>query len=598
MIRLAILILLIPSTCFAATGSSITQHGVTFTFDTTYTYGQYVNGDYWVLGPITINSITPTFNGYSNGMMVNPTVSGDDHGFQAGCYQDGFDANLNESLPYTSPESGTVSVVKVIGDVKHSGSFTSDPTEDDYDGEADGNDTRAVDTAGNWTDDEHNNMILVMTSGTAAGTTYTIDDTDDTGNYIQLNDDTAYTDGVRSGDSYDIVEDMPCITDAVVLTIVTATPAGNGAALFRPAYVGTTKTSYGTSDIQTQLLPTYAEKGTPITWSTIESNWEQLRLDHKNRGYNRSLRPSDYMGDGYQPDIGRDTIDDIVSLMTGAYTGDKPAALYAVLQAGIDKVQCYLDGQTWVDASGHQPAHLVHLAFTATLLDITAAKTSLEAATTFYAARNLGNLSVDGDYLFGQTYSTTEDAYWTYIESGSGSRSHQDPYDFIDGGKPYDGLSSYQNITSQHQKGEMLAVKLMPSLLNAWPDNDYTYAKSYAERFVSTGLWTSPDPCAPYDGTPGNRGTTYGPDGDDTPHDCILDEHVIDWVSATDWGCTEGEVCGRYADQHGEDSDAGQYRSDFIAAMWDYYYYTATHIESGAGSTTISAGGGSTTIGE
>jgi len=89
--------------------SSISQHGITWTFDQEYPVGQFINGDWWVIGPVTITSITPGFNGANNGWEVNP-----DH-----IVQQGFDtriANFNAdrvpSLPYTS--SGEESIVKSV----------------------------------------------------------------------------------------------------------------------------------------------------------------------------------------------------------------------------------------------------------------------------------------------------------------------------------------------------------------------------------------------------------------------------------------------------------------------------------------------------
>ncbi len=39
--------------------SSITQHGITWVFDREYPVGQFVNGDWWVVGPVEIVDITP-----------------------------------------------------------------------------------------------------------------------------------------------------------------------------------------------------------------------------------------------------------------------------------------------------------------------------------------------------------------------------------------------------------------------------------------------------------------------------------------------------------------------------------------------------------
>lgn len=52
--------------------TSITQHGITWTFDRDYHVGQFVNGDYWVVGPVTIISVSPAWDGEKNGSMVDP----------------------------------------------------------------------------------------------------------------------------------------------------------------------------------------------------------------------------------------------------------------------------------------------------------------------------------------------------------------------------------------------------------------------------------------------------------------------------------------------------------------------------------------------
>lgn len=74
------------------------------------------------------------------------------------------------------------------------GTLTSDPP----------NDTTGVltDTAGGFTTDEHNGHVVMISSGLAEGTIYTIDDTTTT--TLVCTDDNPYLDGVRSGDSYEV----------------------------------------------------------------------------------------------------------------------------------------------------------------------------------------------------------------------------------------------------------------------------------------------------------------------------------------------------------------------------------------------------------
>ena len=67
--------LLVASSAPAAT--SVSQHGITWTFDADHRTGQFVTGDWWVIGPVTIVSISPadpdpTDDIDVHGSVVNP----------------------------------------------------------------------------------------------------------------------------------------------------------------------------------------------------------------------------------------------------------------------------------------------------------------------------------------------------------------------------------------------------------------------------------------------------------------------------------------------------------------------------------------------
>ncbi|HMD09490.1 MAG TPA: Ig-like domain-containing protein [Candidatus Acidoferrum sp.] len=72
------------------TASSITKDGITWTFSQAVPVGQFVNGDYFVVGPVTITAINPpatTSSPYENGSVVDlPTANG----------KSGFDSRLND----------------------------------------------------------------------------------------------------------------------------------------------------------------------------------------------------------------------------------------------------------------------------------------------------------------------------------------------------------------------------------------------------------------------------------------------------------------------------------------------------------------------
>jgi len=78
------------------TASSVTKDGITWAFSTKVPIGQFVNGDYYVVGPVTITDIMPeptTFSPYLNGSVKNlPTSNG----------KTGFDSRLNDGEDQSS----------------------------------------------------------------------------------------------------------------------------------------------------------------------------------------------------------------------------------------------------------------------------------------------------------------------------------------------------------------------------------------------------------------------------------------------------------------------------------------------------------------
>ncbi|MGE9290976.1 MAG: hypothetical protein ACQKBT_08305 [Puniceicoccales bacterium] len=59
----------------AETATSVSRGGITWHFDRPYEVGQFANGDWWVLGPVTITEIDPPSTGNRNGSMLNPVRS-------------------------------------------------------------------------------------------------------------------------------------------------------------------------------------------------------------------------------------------------------------------------------------------------------------------------------------------------------------------------------------------------------------------------------------------------------------------------------------------------------------------------------------------
>lgn len=435
---------------------------IAFYFDKKYKAGTFVNGDYWVLGPVTITRIIPDFDGSNYGWEVNPVVEGG-HGFQAGGGGGGFDPSLVPELPYRA--EGTLSIVK---------------------------------------------------------TTPLVGST------------------------------RPCLKTAEVLTVVEEIPPGNGADVFRPPYAGDEKPYYYVEDLKTELLPSLSPSATVEqhmpTLKAIEERFRKLHLDHKKGVMGRSLRPSEHLKD-YQPANTQLFNDAVLRLMMNDPFEEKLPALIQVVQAGIDRIHIIYLGQTWPAGGGHQPGHRILPAFAAVMLDLQDAKEKLREAEFFHGMTcfHVGE-NTDGLTLWGVDEPRLEERYWSYIIYEDGNRSIKDPYGYIDGGRASD--DSYQHITAQAHKGEILATYLMPALKEAWNLEEWRMITNYVDRWVYFGKWTMPDPYAPYDKNPENYGITYGP-------------HKDTGIPI------EGE--GRFPGYHGTLRDDGQYKSRFVAALWDEY---------------------------
>ncbi len=80
--------------------SEITRHGIAWRFDREVTAGTFANGDPWVVGPVTVVSTDPSWNGRLNGTMQDPVWS-PDHGWEAR-----FSSGYKDALRFKFP--GTV----------------------------------------------------------------------------------------------------------------------------------------------------------------------------------------------------------------------------------------------------------------------------------------------------------------------------------------------------------------------------------------------------------------------------------------------------------------------------------------------------------
>jgi len=478
-VRILLAILLSALGALGATTNQIVHRGVTFQFDSSVEFGQYVNGDYYVVGPVTVTNMLPAWSGNDNGWQINAPY----YGFQ-GLDSDvnGYDAALRVAMPFTIATNACI--VKAIANTNQT---------------------------------------------------------------------------------------LPAIKTIAILTVVTSAPPAGGSVTFRPPYSGTTnRPHYTVSDLQTNLLPAYLRSGltnSPTLAETVD-DYDNGVLFEFHTYDARRFRPLDTLAD-YQPENGPLYSDGILNLFLDDTWAQKSNAVVLVCQAALDRAFVVHQGYQQ-PGTGHNPMHRTIAAFGATMFNITPILSYLGTNDGFHEDEFLYRSTSNNVVLWGQTAST-ESQYWGWITSRSGSRSYKDPYQLIDGGNYLFGAGEYQIITAQSLKGAALICRLMPSLQACFPTNRWANLNEFAERWVNYGGRMSPDDAAPYDGVAANYGVTFGPDGSG--------------------GYIKG--AGRNP-SGGYTPDGGQYRSLFVANMWQVY--ASTPVVPQLSTVAVSANGTTWTI--
>lgn len=112
-----VLLLVPPGILGGELQRSVSRHGITWTFSEPVIVGQFVTGDYYVVGPVTIVSITPKPENGRNGSVLNlpakTDVSGFDSRVKAGRYTPGIRAELPVKMKPGDALVSTISVDKM-----------------------------------------------------------------------------------------------------------------------------------------------------------------------------------------------------------------------------------------------------------------------------------------------------------------------------------------------------------------------------------------------------------------------------------------------------------------------------------------------------
>jgi len=110
-------VLSLTANATAATSQQVSQYGITWTFSAPAQVGQFVNGDWWVIGPVTVSSVSPAPANGRHGSVLNPPA-GRDVGYDSR-FPYNYNAALRASFPLTmNPGDSLVSTISIpnIGD--------------------------------------------------------------------------------------------------------------------------------------------------------------------------------------------------------------------------------------------------------------------------------------------------------------------------------------------------------------------------------------------------------------------------------------------------------------------------------------------------
>lgn len=360
-------------------------------------------------------------------------------------------------------------------------------------------------------------------------------------------------------------QNTTAILRAVALTFLTSAPA-NPAITFRPLYIGHSKPLYTLADLRTNLVPSYSSSVIPnkqTLSNTVFKFSGGLMMDHMNgSGVSaRQVRPSlpkeGVAVSDYQPENNVFFNDAIASILMDDTAAQKQQAQIYLAQWGLDRAYIWEAGYR-APGTGHNPGHRLHAVFGATMFGLTNIIDSCRTNANSHEEEYLYYSTAAGRVLWGQQTATTEHQYWNYAVNAAGSRSHKDPYEFIDGGAG--DLPGYLVLNAPTFKSVACIGRMWTNIVSGYPTNTWELLNQFSERWVTNGEWYANDPVKADDGVWANYGVTYGPNGSGS------------YISGA----------GRYTTLHGQNLDGGANQSQFIRELWDAYALTG----GGSGGTT------------
>ncbi|MCC6360784.1 MAG: hypothetical protein IT450_18760 [Phycisphaerales bacterium] len=300
--------------------SSISQYGITWTFDRAYQVGQFVNGDWWVCpenpgGSVIVTSVSPAPTGsgvaFRNGSTVNPTMD-----------------------------------------------RTGESTYQAYDGRVDG--FRASDAA-----------VFPLSLNTSTGIKSLVS----TESILTFphplgTEPDPFPASYRTQSTQVYGVTQTALRNAAILTAVATPPS---ATTFRPPFVGTVKPLYDASTLRTHLLPSLARPVNSPSLATLERCLKRPWIDTQKREWMANCIAPINNQVGYGRDFANVTGDAILSLCMDYALAEKHPLLFSVVQLGIDHYHAaQLDSHLWRTNGGHRHGRKLPILFAGLMLNNTA----------------------------------------------------------------------------------------------------------------------------------------------------------------------------------------------------------------------------------
>jgi hypothetical protein len=314
----------------AESASQITQYGITWTFDNAYPTGRFVTGDSWVVGPVTVVSVSPapgvstdTTADAGNKSRYGATALVDDKSMRNGSMvvtgrseltpknstgfeQQGYDSrspNYEAGLSITFPhklETDRSLISTVSNEARNAAGKLATP----------------------FVLGEHKIFLCQPTLPLA-------------------------------------------LQSAAVLTCLPKAPPPDA---FRPPYVGTTKPIYLKSQLRWDLLPGLKPVASTPNWATMERIFERPWLDHTYTWHNQYMLPGEN-GPNYGREFARMSSIAALMVMLDVPREKKETLLIRYVQLGIDLAGVAQTGRQLFSDGGHWQGRKWPILFASLMLD-------------------------------------------------------------------------------------------------------------------------------------------------------------------------------------------------------------------------------------